>query len=156
MCVYPGYESSSVVDTIGTFAFRIVSSCGITALSDELVQRMTMSGFADFSAFFASPDTFTPSRLPSPMTSPMSRPAFADTNDPTLVIKELDGGARLVVDLSDHVIGLNIVRGRYEADEVALMGRVVSAGDTALDVGAHIGFFSMQMAALVGPRGRVY
>ena len=37
-------------------------------------------------------------------------PDFAHTNDPTLVIKELDG-ARLVVDLSDHVIGLNIVRG---------------------------------------------
>src|SRR3954467_5319421 len=44
---------------------------------------------------------------------------YAHTNDPTLVIKELDRGVRLFVDLSDHVIGLNIVRGRYEADGVA-------------------------------------
>jgi FkbM family methyltransferase len=83
-------------------------------------------------------------------------PDFAHTNDPTLVIKELDGGARLVVDLSDHVIGLNIVRGRYEAEEIALVRGVLRAGDIAVDVGAHIGFFSMQMAALVGPGGTVY
>ena len=82
-------------------------------------------------------------------------PDFAHTNDRTLVIKELDG-ARLVVDLSDHVIGLNIVRGRYEADEIAFMKSVLRQGDTAIDAGAHIGFFSMQMAALVGPRGKVF
>jgi FkbM family methyltransferase len=82
-------------------------------------------------------------------------PDFAHTNDRTLVIKKLDGGARLVVDLSDHVIGLNIVRGRYESDEVALVRRLLRPGDTALDVGAHIGFFAMQMAALVGAGGRV-
>jgi FkbM family methyltransferase len=81
---------------------------------------------------------------------------FAHTNDRTLVIKELDGGARLFVDLSDHVIGLNIVRGRYEADEIAFVRRTLKAGDTAIDVGAHIGFFTMQMAATVGPSGHVY
>jgi hypothetical protein len=39
---------------------------------------------------------------------------YAHTNDRTVVIKELDSGVRLFVDLSDHVIGLAIVRGRYE------------------------------------------
>src|ERR1043166_5040285 len=42
---------------------------------------------------------------------------YAHANDRTLVIKEIDtprGAYRLYVDLSDHVIGLNIVRGRYE------------------------------------------
>src|SRR5262249_2078214 len=29
-------------------------------------------------------------------------------------------------------------------------------GDIALDVGAHIGFFAIQMADIVGPGGRVY
>src|SRR5919202_237555 len=45
---------------------------------------------------------------------------YAHTNDRTVVIKELDGegSARLFVDLSDHVIGLNIIRGAYEVDEV--------------------------------------
>src|ERR1700681_2144703 len=45
---------------------------------------------------------------------------YAHTNDPTVVMTELDGDGRpvrLFVDLADHVIGLNIVRGRYEADE---------------------------------------
>ncbi len=81
---------------------------------------------------------------------------YAHTNDRTLVIKELDGGARLVVDLSDHVIGLNIVRGHYEADEVRYVRSVLAPGDTAVDAGAHIGFFTMQMAAMVGAGGRVY
>src|SRR4249920_2286004 len=81
---------------------------------------------------------------------------YAHTNDHTLVIKELDDGVRLFVDLSDHVIGLNIVRGRYEADEVRYVRSILGPGDTAIDAGAHIGFFTMQMAAMVGAAGRVY
>jgi len=83
---------------------------------------------------------------------------YAHTNDRTVIIKELDGpgSARLFVDLSDHVIGLNIVRGHYETAEVAFARRTLRAGDTAIDVGAHIGFFTIHMAAVVGPAGRVY
>jgi FkbM family methyltransferase len=87
---------------------------------------------------------------------------YAHTNDRTLVIKELDNAGnsdrrvRLFVDLADHVIGLNIVRGHYELDEVRYMRSVLKAGDTTIDVGAHIGFFTMQMASIVGPEGRVY
>jgi len=82
-------------------------------------------------------------------------PDFAHTNDPTPVIKELDGGVRLWVDLSDHVIGLNIVRGTYEREEISFVRNLLRPGDTAVDVGAHIGFFTVQMAAGVGPHGRV-
>src|SRR4030081_2817702 len=77
---------------------------------------------------------------------------YAHTNDRTLVIKELDSvgeshrSGRLFVDLSDHVIGLNIVRGHYELDEVRYMRSVLKAGDTTIDAGAHIGFFTMLMA----------
>ena len=81
---------------------------------------------------------------------------YAHTNDRTLVIKELEHGARLFVDLSDHVIGLNIVRGHYEQDEARFARSVLKPGDTAIDAGAHIGFFTMQMAAAVGPGGAVY
>jgi FkbM family methyltransferase len=81
---------------------------------------------------------------------------YAHTNDRTVVIKELESGVRLFVDLSDHVIGLNIVRGRYENDEIRWMRRLLKPGDVAIDVGAHIGFFTMQMAAAVGAAGRVY
>ncbi len=83
-------------------------------------------------------------------------PDFAHTNESTVVIAEIELGVRLFVDLSDHVIGLNIIRGRYERDEVAFARRVLKPGDVAIDVGAHIGFFTMQMAAAVGGTGRVY
>jgi len=83
-------------------------------------------------------------------------PDFAHTNDPTVVIKEIAPGVRLFIDLSDHVIGLNILRGHYEQDEIAFVRRTLARGDSAIDVGGHIGFFTMQMAAVVGPEGRVY
>ena len=83
-------------------------------------------------------------------------PDFAHTNDPTLVIKEIVPGVRLFIDLSDHVIGLNILRGQYEQDEIRFMRGLLEPGDSAVDIGGHIGFFTMQMAAAVGPRGRVY
>jgi FkbM family methyltransferase len=80
---------------------------------------------------------------------------FAHTNDRTVVIKELDEGLRLFVDLSDHAIGLPIVRDQFEQSELALVRRIVKPGDHVLDVGAHIGFFAVHMAALVGPAGTV-
>src|SRR5580765_5504588 len=75
---------------------------------------------------------------------------YAHTNDRTLVITEIEHGVRLFVDLSDHVIGLNIVRGHYEQDEARFARSVLKPGDIAIDAGAHIGFFTMQMAAAVG------
>ena len=86
-------------------------------------------------------------------------PDYAHTNDRTIVIKELEnpgGPVRLFVDLADHVIGLNIIRGQYEAHEIELVRRLLKPGDTAVDIGAHIGFFTMQMAAAVGTSGRVH
>src|SRR5262249_6817386 len=83
---------------------------------------------------------------------------YAQTNERTVVIKELDGpgSARLFVDLADHVIGLNIVRDRYERAEREFVRRTLRPGDTAIDAGAHIGFFTVQMAAAVGSTGHVY
>ena len=83
-------------------------------------------------------------------------PDFAHTNDRTVVIKEIAPGVRLFIDLSDHVIGLNILRGHYEQDEIQFVRRLLKPGDSAIDVGGHIGFFTMHMAAAVGPEGRVY
>lgn len=83
---------------------------------------------------------------------------YAHTNDRTLVIKELDGpgSVRLFVDLADHVIGLSIIRNHYETEELQFVLDHLRPGDTAVDVGAHIGFFTMRMAARVGASGRVY
>jgi FkbM family methyltransferase len=85
-------------------------------------------------------------------------PDFAQSNKRTVVIVELEGPppVRLFVDLADHVIGLGIVRGSFEQEEMAFVRSLLKPGDVALDIGAHVGFFTMQMAALVGPQGRVY
>jgi FkbM family methyltransferase len=83
-------------------------------------------------------------------------PDFAHTNDSTIVIKEIAPGVRLCIDLSDHVIGLNILRGQYEQDEIRFALGQLRPGDAAIDVGGHIGFFTVQMAAAVGPSGRVF
>ena len=83
-------------------------------------------------------------------------PDFAHTNDSTVVIKEIAPGVRLFIDLSDHVIGLNILRDRYEQDEIRFVRGLLKPGDCSIDVGGHIGFFTMQMAAAVGSEGRVY
>jgi FkbM family methyltransferase len=82
-------------------------------------------------------------------------PDYAHTNASTVVIKLFDDGVRLCVDLSDHVIGLPIVRGEYEHEALQFVRRTLRPGQHAVDVGAHIGFFAMHMAAIVGPSGTV-
>ena len=81
---------------------------------------------------------------------------FVQSNERNLVIKELPSGVRLVIDLADHAIGLNILRGRFELNELDFVRRNVGPGQHVLDVGAHIGLFAIHMAALVGPAGTVH
>ena len=45
--------------------------------------------------------------------------------------------------------------GVYEAATTNLLTGYLKPGDAFVDVGAHVGFFSMMAAALVGPAGRV-
>jgi FkbM family methyltransferase len=44
----------------------------------------------------------------------------------------------------------------YEAGASSMLGRVLRPGDQFIDVGAHIGYFTMLASALVGPTGCVY
>ena len=72
------------------------------------------------------------------------------------IIKELPGGLRLFLDLSDLAIAPNIIGGVFEPWELAFVQRVLEPGQIAVDVGAHVGLFAVNMAARVGPTGRVY
>ncbi len=86
----------------------------------------------------------------------LKNPEHATTGGSTIVIKPLADGTRLFVDLSDHVIGRPIVRDAYEQSEVRCALGVLRAGDVAVDIGAHIGFFTIQLARAVGATGHVY
>jgi FkbM family methyltransferase len=81
---------------------------------------------------------------------------YAQMNERNLVIKEIEPGLRLVIDLSDHAIGLNILRGRFELNEIDFVRSTVRPGQHVVDAGAHIGLFAMHMAAAVGPSGSVH
>lgn len=54
------------------------------------------------------------------------------------------------------IIDADMHRVPYEADIVAIMFRAIKEGDTVVDVGANVGYFTCLMAALVGPTGKVY
>src|SRR5262245_46953414 len=86
----------------------------------------------------------------------LKNPDRAGTTESTVVIKPLASGARLLIDLSDHVIGLAILRGQYEQQELSFAKSVLREGDVAIDVGAHIGFFTIEFAQAVGRGGQVY
>jgi FkbM family methyltransferase len=66
------------------------------------------------------------------------------------------GGLRLRVDLRDCGVGQPLfIKRRYEPGETALLRQLLRPGQTFLDVGANIGYFTTLAARLVGPGGRV-
>ncbi len=59
--------------------------------------------------------------------------------------------------MSQRIILSEFAGGRlYEAETSNFIGSILQPGDTFIDIGAHVGYFSMLAAALVGPNGSVY
>jgi FkbM family methyltransferase len=83
-------------------------------------------------------------------------PDLLHPGEHAVVIHELQPKLRLFVDLADHPIGPAIVRNRYERNELDFVRRTVRPGQHVVDAGAHIGFFTMHLAALVGRHGSVH
>ncbi|MBM4269702.1 MAG: FkbM family methyltransferase [Deltaproteobacteria bacterium] len=71
-----------------------------------------------------------------------------------IVLGEIDSGLRLYVDLAD-AIGRGVLDGVYEPEERAWLAEEARPGDVVLDIGANIGFFTVLLAARVGPTGKV-
>lgn len=44
----------------------------------------------------------------------------------------------------------------YESETSNFLGSILEPGDTVIDIGAHVGYFTMLASALVGPAGRVF
>jgi|688.fasta_scaffold03483_4 FkbM family methyltransferase len=61
-----------------------------------------------------------------------------------------------VVPLShEHEATRNMAYDAYEMTELALIRGFVEQGDTVLDIGANVGFFTAHLSSFVGPEGRV-
>lgn len=59
--------------------------------------------------------------------------------------------------MSQRIMLDDLTAGRlYEAETSFFIGNILAEGDTFIDIGAHVGYFSMLAAALVGQRGRVF
>lgn len=66
-------------------------------------------------------------------------------------------GVPLLVNIHDGGIGYTLfLRDEYALTRVAEIRETVKEGDVVIDIGANIGYFTVLLANLVGPRGRVY
>lgn len=63
-------------------------------------------------------------------------------------------GHRIYLDKDDS-LRLSFIK-EYEPYERRLVQAYIKPGNIAMDIGAHIGYFTLLMARAVGPRGRVY
>jgi FkbM family methyltransferase len=71
-------------------------------------------------------------------------------------IVELEG-FRLVLDRADRSVSYFIINdGAWEPRLTAVFRRCIQPGQTVIDVGANVGYFTMLAASIVGPTGRVF
>ena len=64
-------------------------------------------------------------------------------------------GSKMWIDPSSPS-AIDMVYGTYEHDTVQVFQKLVKPGMTVVDIGAHVGFYTLIAARLVGANGRVY
>ena len=81
-------------------------------------------------------------------------------------LSQMRGGASVIVPLCGPMAGYRMLLdvqaghrryalGTYEPEITALIQSTLKGGETVMDVGANIGYFTLLMARQVGPKGRV-
>jgi len=68
---------------------------------------------------------------------------------------ETRDGRRYWLDPRNSLDSEIIQTGEFEAQSTALVRALVRAGDVVLDVGANVGYYTVLLSKLVGPKGRV-
>lgn len=82
--------------------------------------------------------------------------------DFTFTLTSQDGPRQLTylldpAHMSQRLLLEELAAGRlYESETANLIGSVLRPGDAFIDVGAHVGYFTMLASALVGPQGSVF
>ena len=69
---------------------------------------------------------------------------------------EVIGGSRMFVRTDDLVGRVIAISGVWEPNLTALFKSALAPGDVCIDVGAHIGYYTLLAARAVGPGGHVY
>ncbi len=65
--------------------------------------------------------------------------------------------AKLYIDKNDEVVSQQLLQnGKWEPYETEIFKKSIKKGDTVVDIGAHIGYYTIIAAKIVGPKGRVY
>jgi FkbM family methyltransferase len=72
------------------------------------------------------------------------------------VCGEIRDGLRLWVDLMDAGVSAGAIADNWEPAETNFVLSILTNGSTFLDIGAHLGWFTVLGAHRVGPEGRVY
>jgi len=66
-------------------------------------------------------------------------------------------GIPLLANIHDKGLGTHLfLRGDYATARVSEIRQVVKEGDVVVDIGANIGYFTVLLADIVGPKGKVY
>ena len=69
---------------------------------------------------------------------------------------EVTGGSRMLVRTDDSLGRVLAIAGVWEPNVTAAFRSSLSPGDVCIDIGAHIGYYTLLASRLVGPRGHVY
>lgn len=72
------------------------------------------------------------------------------------VIAETAEG-RFVLDPRDRIISWSIIcKGTWEPDESRVLGALIRSGDVVIDIGAHVGWYTMLFSNRAGETGQVF
>ncbi len=91
--------------------------------------------------------------VPGRVRASVARWMLAGYGQPITVV--LPNGLAMRLDLRDHVQCHIAVTGEWEGAIFDACALFVDAGSTVLDVGAHVGYAALRLAAMTGPAGRV-